>query len=514
MKSRTLMYFVAITFFAALAIPVRLAAQNNPEHNKHKHHHYQFIDLGTFGGPASYFSNGADGILNNHGTAAGWGDTPTSDPFPAFCFDLDCFVAHAFQWQDGEVTDLGALVDGWSSQSFWISGNGKIAGISQNGAIDPLIGIPEFRAVLWQNGGITDLGTLEGGYESLAFSVNNGGQVAGVALNTIPDPFCLFAPGFCNTQTRAFLWRKGVMQDLGTLGGNDAGAFYVNEHGQITGQSYTNTTPNPTTGIPTVDPFLWEGGKMTDLGTLGGTIGNPSSLNNRGQVVGVSNLAGDLIVHPFLWTKARGMQDLGTLGGDTGVTNWINDGGDIAGKADLPGPQSPQDHHAVLWSHGVTIDLGTFPEDTSSNAYKVNSSGQVVGTSEDRAHMLIGVGEHAFLWEDGGPMVDLNSLVPPGSSLQLTYAVAINDRGEIAGFGVPPGVPPEDYETQGHAYILIPCDGKHSGVEGCDYSLVEGTAAVSQAGYGVRNASSRAVLPHLWNRRQLNIPFRATGSTN
>jgi probable HAF family extracellular repeat protein len=263
-----------------------------------------------------------------------------------------------------------------------------------------------------------------------------------------------------------------------------------------------------------VDPFLWEGGKMTDLGTLGGTIGNPSSLNSRGQVVGVSNLAGDVIVHPFLWTKARGMQDLGTLGGDTGVTNWINDAGDIAGKADLPGPQSPQDHHAVLWSHGVTIDLGTFPEDTSSNAYKVNSSGQVVGTSEDRAHMLIGVGEHAFLWEDGGPMVDLNSLVPPGSSLQLTYAVAINDRGEIAGFGVPPGVPPEDYETQGHAYMLIPCDGKHPGVEGCDYSLVEGTAAVSEAGHGVRNTSSRAVLPHLWNRHRLNIPFRATGPTD
>lgn len=92
-------------------------------------------------------------------------------------------------------------------------------------------------------------------------------------------------------------------------------------------------------------------------------------------------------------------------------------------------------------------DLGTLPGGSSSHAYFVNDRGQVVGTSEDRAHMLIGVGEHAFLWEDGGPMVDLNSLIPAGSSLQLTYAVAINDRGEIAGFGVSPGVPPEKYET-------------------------------------------------------------------
>lgn len=160
------------------------------------------------------------------------------------------------------------------------------------------------------------------------------------------------------------------------------------------------------------------------------------------------------------------MQDLGTLGGNDGLTNWINDNGDIVGKVDLPGPLTPQDHHAVQWRHGVMIDLGTFPEDTSSNAYYVNARGQVVGTSEDRAHMVIGVGEHAFLWEEGGPMVDLNTLIPAGSSLQLTYAVAINDHGEIAGFGVPPGVPPEDYETKGHAYILLPCDDDHPGV--CD----------------------------------------------
>jgi probable HAF family extracellular repeat protein len=162
------------------------------------------------------------------------------------------------------------------------------------------------------------------------------------------------------------------------------------------------------------------------------------------------------------------MQDLGTLGGNTGLTNWINDEGDIVGKVDLPGPLTPQDHHAVLWRHGVMIDLGTFPEDTSSNAYYVNSRGQVVGTSEDRAHMVIGVGEHAFLWEEGGPMVDLNTLIPAGSSLQLTYAVAINDRGEIAGFGVPPGVPPENYTTQGHAYILIPCAEDHADSEECE----------------------------------------------
>jgi len=84
---------------------------------------------------------------------------------------------------------------------------------------------------------------------------------------------------------------------------------------------------------------------MLDLGTLGGTLGSAAALNNRGEVVGQSNLAGDLIFHPFLWTKSRGMQDLGTFGGDTGTTEWINDAGEVVGKADLPG--SPPESRRV-----------------------------------------------------------------------------------------------------------------------------------------------------------------------
>jgi probable HAF family extracellular repeat protein len=149
------------------------------------------------------------------------------------------------------------------------------------------------------------------------------------------------------------------------------------------------------------------------------------------------------------------MKGLGTLGGDTGTTNWINDFGDIVGKSDLPGP-APQLHDAVLWKRGNMIDLGVLPGDACSNAYYVNSRGQVVGTSEHQA--LCGItGEHAFLWENGGPMIDLNTQIPPGANLQLIFAFAINDRGEIAGSGVPPGCAPQDYLKCGHAYVLIPC---------------------------------------------------------
>ena len=190
MKKNLAIYITALALFATLAIPVQLAAQGK-QANHHKHHHYQLVDIGTFGGPQSYtfasFSIQNNSILNNRGTLAGLADTSTPDPFPNFCFN-DCYVSHAFQWQDDGMTDLGALPGGSSSASVFVSASGLVAGLSQNGKVDPLFpGFPEARAVLWNHGKIRNLGTLEGGYESAAAAVNSQGQVVGGSLNTVPD---------------------------------------------------------------------------------------------------------------------------------------------------------------------------------------------------------------------------------------------------------------------------------------------------------------------------------------
>ena len=161
-----------------------------------------------------------------------------------------------------------------------------------NGDIDPLIpGFPEQRGVLWKDGRILDLGTLpEGGYEAEASSVNSRSQVVGTAFNTILDPGTLglfiFNDIFSPTQARAFLWQDGAMQDLGTLGGNDAAAFLINEQGHVMGWSYTSTTQAGACYPLALGSFIWdEVHGMRNLGSFGGTCTQAYDLNNQGQIV-------------------------------------------------------------------------------------------------------------------------------------------------------------------------------------------------------------------------------------
>jgi probable HAF family extracellular repeat protein len=452
MKFKTLTRSIAMASCVALVVPIWLAAQEQKKAKEH--HHYKLIDLGTFGGSTSYLAQGFNGtgsnsrVLDNRGSVVGAADTAIPDPNLANSngfFPSDGFIAHAFQWRRNSLTDLGALPGGNNSFATWICANGLIVGFSENGVIDPQFGVPQVNAVLWKDDEIINLG----GYFSSASAVNDRGQVVGNTLNTATLPAL---------NVRAFLWQEGVMRDLGTLGGDSAQASFVNERGQVSGVSYTNPTPNPLTGIPTQDPYFWEDGTMLDIGTLGGTFGVVNALNNRGQVVGQSNLTGDANFHPFLWNRGV-LVDLGTFGGNFGSSFWINEAGEVVGWATTA---SDQMAHAFLWKKGEMKDLGTVNGQPCAFAQNINSKDQVVGVAFD----CITDGGHAWLWENGGPIVDLNTLVPPGSTLTLELAENINDRGEITGIGSPPGC--GNPFACGHVFVLIPCDSEHSDFDGCE----------------------------------------------
>ena len=425
---------------------------------------YSLVDLGTFGGPQSVVPQGQlvgpAQILNDRGTVVGWADTAIPDPFPAFCFDAllakfdlfspDCNLANTFKSQNGVLAQLGGLSQD-SSAAVAISDNGLITGMSQNGQTDPLVpGFPELRAVLWDGQQATDLGTL-GGNESYAAGVNDRGQIAGSALNAVADPYSFFgvftALSANSTQTRAFLWQKNKMTDIGTLGGPDAEGVFINRRGQIAGDSYTNDVPNADSGIPTDLPFLWTPGKkMQNLGSFSGDeINTDEGLNDKGEVIGSLFLAGDQSAHPYLWNGKR-LIDLGTFGGPYGDAQSINDAGEVVGAAQTTKQcqVGGATQIAFLWKKDRKTKIGTLPGTDKSDANWINARSQVVGSSFTcDASFVTG-----YLWQRGA-IVDLNTLIPPSSALHVFVPVDINDRGEIAGLGTL-----ENGDV--HALLLVP----------------------------------------------------------
>ena len=455
MKSTTLTLAIA-TFLAALTLSVQLAAQRT---------HYKLIDLGTLGGPNSQTNGGPPSMINNRGVVAGMADTLTP------CNYLGGFVSPAVKWENDVPTNLGLLPGGCFSGPNSINSKGMIVGAGDIGVIDPIAGGPEIRADFLYKGQVINMGTF-GGTNSLSNGINNRGQAIGGAENTDPDPWNFGGIVGLSSPTawHGFLWQKGVLQDLGTLGGPDSFGLIINERGQVTGFSFTNDTPNPTTGIPTVDPFLWQDGRMTDVGTLGGTFGVGNAVNNGGQVVGFSDVAGDLTNHAFLWERGV-LSDIGTLGGDNSTANWINDAGQVAGISDL----ADGTHHAFIWENGNFTDLGTVGGDPCSNTEYINEKGQAIGTSTNCHGTIL----HIFLWENGS-IIDLSSQVLPGSGFALLEPVVINEAGEIVANGV---LPSGDV----HAVVLKPCS------EDCAAQVASNVSNASAVNRAVGN-SRTAVL--------------------
>ena len=173
------------------------------------------------------------------------------------------------------------------------------------------------------------------------------------------------------------------------------------------------------------------------------------------------------------------MRDLGTLGGDNGAAIWLTDNGEVVGTADLPNSppgcqQTSCVHHAFLWRKGVMTDLGTLGSDPCSGAVMMNSKGQIVGSTIS----ICGDPEtNAFLWENGGPMVALDTLIPANSGVHLFEGNNINERGEILASGLRNDGCGDRFSCQ-RLYLLIPCNANDA--SGCEDPHAS-TTAVTQS---------------------------------
>jgi len=362
---------------------------------------YTIQDLGTLGGgPIS-----SPTAINSSGEVTGfsWLIPPPFGTERAFLFDGTTLI------------DLGTL-GGFNSTAYAINDAGQVTGNAQ-------LAINASHAFVSDGTTMRDLGSLGG--DSTGVAINPCGLVAGNSW-VVPPPF-----GF----QHAFRSDGTTMTDLGTLGGFNSTAYAINSAGQVTGTANTSTATNAT------HAFLSDGTTMRDLGSLGADS-TGVALNESGQVAGSSWVVPPPLgfQHAFL-SDGTTLTDLGTLGGFNSTAFAINSAGQVTGNAQLAINAS----HAFV-SDGTTMtDLGSLGGD--STGLSINSSGQVTG--------FISLGpppfgtQHGFLYVPGSPgMVDLNSLIPPGSGWELLRGVAINDAGQITGIGI--------INNQTHAFLMSP----------------------------------------------------------
>lgn len=311
-------------------------------------------------------------------------------------------VVNAQLWV-GTPLDLGTL-GGPNSNVSWPNHTfkGEIVGISETAQANPygepwscFAFFPSATPTgdvcvgfAWQDGVMTGLPALPGGYDSFAAGVNNHGQIAGWAEDGVLDPTCNNAPPAKQfLQFEAVIWGPkltSITQLPPYPGDPDSAATAINDLGQVIGIS--GLCSNAVGGASAIHALLWENGRPVDLGNVGGHAWNtPVSLNNHGQIVGFANTSGDknapLSPSAFLWTKESGKME----------------------------------------------KLPRLDDDQTSAAYDINERGQIVGVSNGGP-----IGARAFLYEDG-MIKDLNDLVQPDSSLYLLLAQGVNDRGEIVG---------------------------------------------------------------------------------
>jgi probable HAF family extracellular repeat protein len=190
-------------------------------------------------------------------------------------------------------------------------------------------------------------------------------------------------------------------------------------------------------------------------------LGRPQAINSSGVVVGWAVREGQQ-GHAFMWDHGK-LQDLGLLSGDVNSeAHAINAKGDVVG---VSRPQGADEfNHAVLWRNGQLIALGTLPGDVGSEAWGVNNRGQVFGESRGLPST-----SRPFVW-DHGLMTELTELKQPGVGFSFT-------RDEIVAWRCPDTAEDVAAKTTRRIGVIvyIPCPTKFSEEEAVDIEDINGS---------------------------------------
>jgi probable HAF family extracellular repeat protein len=250
--------------------------------------------LDTLGG-----NNAQGGAINNAGQIAGYAENSTHDPN---CPSPQVLEFKPVVWTNSQIQALPTYPGDPEGGAFWINDRREVVGAS--GLCAPYdgrygVGLAPKHALLWRNGTfVVDLGSLGGTFNNAGFAINDVEQVVG-ASDLAGDQY-----------QHAFFWQNGVMSDMGTLPGDVvSAALAINHRGQAVGLSQ-DASQN-------IRAFLWENGVMTDLNSLIPAnsplyLLHGYGINSSGEIVGFgATNTGE--IHGFLAIPTHPISDSGSL---------------------------------------------------------------------------------------------------------------------------------------------------------------------------------------------------------
>lgn len=288
----------------------------------------------------------------------------------------------------------------------------------------------QISATVWSTAGTpSELGRLPSNWSwASASAINDGGLAAGsVAAD--------------NTRYTAVRWSaSGALEDLGQRAGAlNSDALAINTVWQTAGWATQGNSQQAA---------LWQAdGSYVNLGHLS-RVGNAglssmaTGINDSGMVAGNTRFQTS-DTQAWVWSPVSGMRALqqADAGASMDEPLSVSASGWVVGHSR---PASGGASHAVAWDPtGRLLDIQGAGYD-SSLARDINAAGWVVGDGG------IGGDSRAWLWSADSGMVPLDTLIPGLSDFRLQHAAAINEFGQIAGWGY------DVASGQSRAFLLSP----------------------------------------------------------
>lgn len=244
----------------------------------------------------------------------------------------------AFVWQSGVFTLIPTL-GGAINAARAINNSGQVVGYSQNGA-------GQQRAFIYSGGVVSELAPLAGSTQCIAHGINNSGVVVGSCIVS---------------GNRAVKWESGVATDLGSYGtgSHDTYGWSINDAGTVTGTD-VDYTVNPHRDRA----VIWQGAPISALQEYPDLQSSQAfGINSDGVIVGHASANSTTApVRAVYWVN--GLVD--ELGVPTGyaisTASGVNNSGMVAGFAENASAVS----QAVVWTIPATPSAPATPANASA----------------------------------------------------------------------------------------------------------------------------------------------------